>query len=436
DKVFRLGEIIAGYCLALDLSTMSAMANGTFVKAHERLGRNRPASILKKEDITASFVEKIIRQSGGDIHIDTMEVQNDFSMGDSILAEFTSRNENKFIGLMAFKMTGKHDQSRKAVSENIIVKSKPMDIEVIHLNQKMAGMSNSRLSQLIEKYKFQNESLSCHLKEIAIYSRQSPLFKKYSPRLFGIESDPKREVFIIVMEQITDPVILGKADRPHLWTRQHIEAAISGMAELHSIWLCKNEELLRQPWIGFVHNARSMAEQKEMFFELIKHASVEFPELMTEDIMSFDNRLIEHVESWYAEFDMMPKTLIHNDFNPRNIALRLVDGKLTLCAFDWELATIHVPQHDLSEFLSFVITEQTSDDDIFDYIELHRQALEKAASVTLDPAMWRRGVELSLYDLAINRFAMYLMAHNFRDFTFLKNVISNNFRLISCLKTK
>lgn len=38
----RLAEIIAGFCLALDLSTLSAVASDEFANAHERLGRNRP----------------------------------------------------------------------------------------------------------------------------------------------------------------------------------------------------------------------------------------------------------------------------------------------------------------------------------------------------------------------------------------------------------
>ena len=41
-SVRKLGEIIAAYCLALDISTMSAVVAGEFVKAQEELGRNRP----------------------------------------------------------------------------------------------------------------------------------------------------------------------------------------------------------------------------------------------------------------------------------------------------------------------------------------------------------------------------------------------------------
>jgi len=36
----RLAETIAGYCLALELSTMSAVIEGTFISAHSRLGRH------------------------------------------------------------------------------------------------------------------------------------------------------------------------------------------------------------------------------------------------------------------------------------------------------------------------------------------------------------------------------------------------------------
>jgi hydroxymethylglutaryl-CoA reductase (NADPH) len=41
-KVRKLAEIIAGYSLALDLSTISAVSVDEFTDAHARLGRNRP----------------------------------------------------------------------------------------------------------------------------------------------------------------------------------------------------------------------------------------------------------------------------------------------------------------------------------------------------------------------------------------------------------
>jgi len=42
NRANRFAEIICAYCLALDLSTLSAVSGGQFVHAHENLGRNRP----------------------------------------------------------------------------------------------------------------------------------------------------------------------------------------------------------------------------------------------------------------------------------------------------------------------------------------------------------------------------------------------------------
>lgn len=41
----RLAEIVAGFALALDLSTLAAVSADEFVAAHERLGRNRPSHV-------------------------------------------------------------------------------------------------------------------------------------------------------------------------------------------------------------------------------------------------------------------------------------------------------------------------------------------------------------------------------------------------------
>jgi hydroxymethylglutaryl-CoA reductase (NADPH) len=48
-KVFRFAEIIAGFCLALDLSTMSAMVSDVFASAHARLARRPTKAIFLRK---------------------------------------------------------------------------------------------------------------------------------------------------------------------------------------------------------------------------------------------------------------------------------------------------------------------------------------------------------------------------------------------------
>ena len=79
-------------------------------------------------------------------------------------------------------------------------------------------------------------------------------------------------------------------------------------------------------------------------------------EMTTEAIDSMD-------ELWKI-FDSFPKTLVQNDCNPRNICIRKAatdqsassdEDTRQMCIYDWELARIDVPQHDLAEFLAFVL---------------------------------------------------------------------------------
>ena len=76
-----------------------------------------------------------------------------------------------------------------------------------------------------------------------------------------------------------------------------------------------------------------------------------------------------------------PLTLIHNDCNPRNICLRksIVQGeskKCRTCLYDWELATIDVPQRDLAEFLAFVLMPSSSHKTTLELIEFYKCKLE------------------------------------------------------------
>ena len=74
-KVFRLAEIIAGYCLSLDLSTLSAVASGEFAAAHEKLGRNRPLRRLEREELDAAFFEPMLRRSLDDAALTVSAVE-------------------------------------------------------------------------------------------------------------------------------------------------------------------------------------------------------------------------------------------------------------------------------------------------------------------------------------------------------------------------
>ena len=437
NKVARFAEVIAGYCLALDLSTASALAGGTFVKAHERLGRNHPVQWFKRSDLDAGFFTRVMRSFANDesLTVHKVEIAADIDATDSIITELTARNQEKLLGHFPYRITWT-DRRQKQQQADVVVKSKPIDQEVILLAGKMAGMCNMALGDLYERFKLRNESFQCHVKEIAVYSQKDPRFTRNAPKVYGVFQDEKREVFIVIMERLENMMLMGEVDNPSAWQKSYIEAAIRGMAELHSIWYGREEELKAQKWIGYIPTSKALGEQKHLFREMIRHGSVEFPALVNQEILLSRYTLIDSIDSWWAEIEAMKKTLIHNDFNPRNIALRMAAEGPALCAFDWELATMHIPQHDLAELLSFVTTADTPIEEIDGYIELHRRTLADLAQVSIPSGDWRRGYELALWDIALGRIAMYVMAHTFKHYSFMEHLFKNNQRLIAMAKAK
>ena len=117
---------------------------------------------------------------------------------------------------------------------------------------------------------------------------------------------------------------------------------------------------------------------------------------------------------WWPSLEASPRTLIHNDFSPRNVAIRDVGGSLRLRAYDWELATLGAPQCDLAHFLCFVLDPDASREQIALHVERHRAALAGAAGTPIDPGAWEAGFGAALADLLINRLMFYVMIHRVR----------------------
>jgi hypothetical protein len=247
--------------------------------------------------------------------------------------------------------------------------------------------------------------------------------------------DEAREVYGLVLERLEDVILLDTADDPRGWRREHIEAALSGIAAIHSIWYGRESELREASWLGTPMTAELMAKMAPFWGSLADHARDEFPEWFTEGDLRRSRALIQGLRFWWSELERSPRTLVHNDFNPRNIALRTEEGGFRLCAYDWELAAIHPPGHDLAELLCFLLTPSATRDEVDHYVEVHRRALESACGFPIDAAPFQQGYRLSLRDLWVNRFAMYVMAHAFRHYGFLERSFATLRRLLDLEET-
>ncbi|MGZ3425181.1 MAG: phosphotransferase, partial [Polyangia bacterium] len=431
-KVFRLAEIIAGYCLSLDLSTLSAVASGEFAAAHEKLGRNRPVRHFAREELDAAFFEPMLRRSLDDAALTVSAVEPVATeLGSSIITELTARRTDKLLGLVPLRLGYRAGDGSEPRALEVLAKVKPLDDEVALMAGSMATMCGGQLAAHYNRFRRRAGFAGCHTRELGVYQQTDPRFVRNVPRIYGTFADVEREAYVVVMERLTDVVFKDSADDVSEWSCEPIEAALRGIAEVHAVWLGRERELAEQPWLGPVLGSADLVEMIPLWEALASHAANEFPEIVDARMLERWLALVRSVGDWAPELERMPRTLIHNDFNPRNLCLRQTDRGLRLCAYDWELATLQVPQHDLAELLCFVLSPDVDKPEVDQYVELHRRALMEASGIALDPAEWRRGYALALRDLAINRFAQYLMGHTFRHYGFVERTVHTLWRLLS-----
>ena len=386
----RFAEIAAGFALALDLSTIAAVSGGQFADAHERLGRNRPVEWLTRKDLDPAFFTPMLAEALGEPGLRVTEVTEQSPVtGSSIISEITGRGiQGKLIGLLRLRL----DTTSGPVE--VVAKSKALDKEVILITNKIASLCGGSLAQLYSHWRDQTGFKDTHTRELGIYRSAGPVFRAVMPRLYGIHEDPCREAYVVVLEDLGRDVLLKDSapDRTG-WSQRHVDAALRGIAEAHSVWLNRVPELAEQPWLGSYLTARDMVSMQELWQALAQHNATEYPAWIDDFTLLRIEKSITELGLWWPELEAMPRTLVHNDFNPRNIALR-ADG-LRLVAYDWELSTIHVPQRDLAELLAFTMPLDVEADRVEHHVEAHRVALERAAGVDLDPALWWRGYRLA-----------------------------------------
>ncbi|WP_257293687.1 phosphotransferase [Endozoicomonas sp. YOMI1] len=414
----KLAEVIAGFCLALDISTLSAIASDQFARAHEKLGRNRPVTWLQQTDLNQAFFARVLAESGTGTGVRELHPLKMSDQGSSIITELTAHKINKLVGHFPFRVTPEQGDALE-----LMVKVKPLDDEVILMMNSMAAMCDARLAHAYNEFRNHLDFKNCHRRELAVMSQQDERFCHFAPRTLMTWEDRAREAYVLVQEHLTGLELMDSADDTRGWQPEHFNAAVDGIARVHSIWYGREQELQAFDWLPDLPSTKAMVAKTRLWLLLGTHAQQEFPEWFTEQDMARFRQRVYSLKSWYPTIDSMKKTLIHNDFNPRNIAFRRHGSQLTLCAYDWELATVQLPQHDLAELLVFTLQPDFDHRLVEQLIERHRLTLQAASGEVIDAEQWHLGFILSLWDLVINRLPQYLMAHTFRHYPFMERVV-------------
>ncbi len=414
----KLAEIIAAYCLALDISTLSAIAADEFAKSHEKLGRNRPRLTTAPSTLTdlnvAFFQSATYNPAWGSKAPTAVEIPMDSDNSHSLLTVLSAQHSDRLMGLFPVMLT---DSACRKVPA--MLKLKPRDQDIFTMMKFLAEKCSSELLQAISDFSHLTEFSNTHQREVAVMNQQDSHLTRYMPQVYGVIRNDITQTYALIEEQLSGLVLMDSTDNISLWQPNHIETAIDGLAEIHAVWLGQEAALLQRfPEITVQDKDNTLAQRPLMHAFaafMAENCSRYFTPAEHDSFLSW----IDGAESWCRETTQMPQTLVHNDFNPRNIAFRQCDEGLRLCVWDWELATLNLPQRDLVELLIFTSQDDINQDTVAHYLEQHRRKLEMHSRIALAPDMWQRGYVIALHDFWLRRMPFYLMAHHVTPLPFI-----------------
>jgi len=336
----------------------------------------------------------------------------------SIITDLASWKFGRPSGLYRYRVSDMAGGARE-----LFIKVKPDDRAVLDVAATVAGLAVEGLGNLFAAFDRQTGLAGCHKRELAVYRQDDPRFMRHVPRPLLLVEEDEAQRWIIALEAIERPVFMDTRAMAPRWPAAHIIRCIDGLAELHGIWLGRETELVARMPLCKALTAQDMENATPLWRAIAGHADGFMKTATGETLNSLRMNLVDSVHRWWSDGEGLDRTLIHNDFNPRNLAIADLRGEPVLSVFDWELATPGLPQRDLAEFLCFALPPDHETPEVLHYLEHHRRMLERATGSTIDRHDWSYGFRLALFDLAINRIPMYTLVHRIRPQRFLLRMV-------------
>lgn len=225
----------------------------------------------------------------------------------------------------------------------------------------------------------------CHTRELAIYELDHPALRAISPRVWRVWRDDEREIYVVVMELLEGVRHARTLDDLDVWLASDVEQVLVQIARMHGSLLGTISGTAPPPYLlpfDRMNNAALAAYQAA----LLRYNAEAFPELYDPARTRAIEALLAAAPSRHRAILARPLTLVHGDFTPRNICLRPGGTTWQLCAYDWELALVHLPQRDVCELMCYTLDPRRGWRDVETrrLLERYRAALAEAAGRAID----------------------------------------------------
>lgn len=171
------------------------------------------------------------------------------------------------------------------------------------------------------------------------------------------------------------------------------------------------------------------------------------------DIFFFRTRLvksfIDNLDRVWQLIESFPRTLVHYDFTPRNVCIRkremtmndkqskfITESKLrrVSCVYDWEMATIHAPHHDVVEFLAFVLPAKSDITVRTNFVRFYQEQLETFSGRAFDSEQFMDVFKAVCCVYALHQLSLKTITHSVTRLPYFERAVQSHMGFLEDLE--
>ncbi|MBV9008416.1 MAG: phosphotransferase [Verrucomicrobia bacterium] len=316
---------------------------------------------------------------------------------------------SRIQGVYRYRLTYAVAGSASPRAVEVMVKAKPDEADIIRVYQGLLDHAGIKLRQPLPELLRDSDYSKPNLKETRLFRDYHEKLSPFLPPSWGEYVD-EASGYTLRLEEVLPPgslIIDPSDDTMQRWQPSFSDLTLRGIAQVHACFYGDYDELVRTGAF-FVCDREVMVRGTELWEALAEFVIGTFPDVVTSELARKHRRLIATLPEWYAEVDCLPKTLLYGDVNPQNLAFALQEsGGFKLSLFDWERATISVPERDLAEHLVYTLPLAFSEEEARAEIAAYVDAFGAAAKRQLVDT--RASLDWMLSDLIINRLPLMMV---------------------------
>ncbi|MGD9944689.1 MAG: thioester reductase domain-containing protein [Burkholderiaceae bacterium] len=429
-----------------------------------RYGAEQPAGEGTAGGVPRALLRGVALTLTGDASRPLRWLPQPFDARDGLLAETACAGAAEAYGLRRYRVDGDGATPASSVpATDLVIKLKPCDRQLTDAVLNAVEMLDPAAARALRTDPVVFGFERSHVREAEIQTLAPPAVRPYLPRCFGSSrpcgedaadavdvEDPGNasQAWGLAIEYLPEGTSRWSRRDGWGWRRIDRQAAIAAMSDLHAAWQPLVSDAAVRAALGVPLDADAGARLRPAWCALAALASSSWTRLIGRaghELADLHRELVDSVGDWWRELAALPQTVVHNDFNPRNLALARASNRrdssgeaawapVRVRVLDWELAAIGPPQQDFVELLCHVWPEDEGEAAFWADADAHRSAYAARIGTSIPaPAAgagaWRRGLELALRRLLLQRLPLYAIADRFQPQPYLPTLLRNWLRL-------